>query len=563
MVATELLNRREIALVLILTLIGAAVRFWGEGRLGLNHFDEGAYAITAIELTNPSAWGENIEGIIPYSPLGFPCLVAVSYLLLGISDLSAILVSQAAGILTIPLVAWLGRRAFGPGIGAAAAAFATFSGPHVAFSRMALTDATFLFTFLLAIALGASFLERPRITSAVLFGIAVGVAQNVKYNGWLAGAIVLAAVPFVHPPRGDRGRSLVRALAFGAVAAGCAALVYWPWFHYVQGTRGGYRALLAHHASYTTGWRQWLPNLRQQLDQSIALSGPMGLKLSWAGFAAALAWLCFRIVNHERDPRFIRASWSPFIIDPLIVFFVFGGVPTLLWWTGLASLPWLLHRDHPRVVVLGVWWVAFTLLTPFYHTYARLWLPLEAAGWLITSGGFAMLIARFPNSRGRLTDPVRPFITRVWIAVVVLALIHRFGMSRAIAPMPGLLGPSDSLRAAVYSLIDDKNVAGKRIRTLVRPPILFYFALKRQPAKRMQTVDGMVRGLEKGELGLIDDVLLAEQRGPAVSEIGERWHIDKITPFDLPPTTALDVWPGFVAEKKSARQSRLYLLKAR
>ena len=38
------------------------------------------------------------------------------------------------------------------------------------------------------------------------------------------------------------------------------------------------------------------------------------------------------------------------------------------------------------VIVLYTGWVTLSLLTPFYHPYARLWLPLEAFGWLFMAG---------------------------------------------------------------------------------------------------------------------------------------------------------------------------------
>ena len=56
----------------------------------------------------------------------FRCLVGLSYLVLGVGDLAAILVSIGAGTLTIPVAAWLSRRTFGPGAGAAAAGLPRF-----------------------------------------------------------------------------------------------------------------------------------------------------------------------------------------------------------------------------------------------------------------------------------------------------------------------------------------------------------------------------------------------------------------------------------------------------
>ena len=57
---------------------------------------------------------------------------------------------------------------------------------------MALTDASFLLFWLVAIAMGQRFLERPNPARAVSLGLAVGLAQLFKYNGWISGAIVVA-----------------------------------------------------------------------------------------------------------------------------------------------------------------------------------------------------------------------------------------------------------------------------------------------------------------------------------------------------------------------------------
>ena len=129
---------RENLVVIAVTLVGALVRLWSPGRLGLVHFDEGIYALAGLWSLSPRGLGALDPTVIAYAPPGFPLLVGLSYLVFGVRDLAAILVSIAAGILTIPVAAWLSRRTFGPGAGAVAAAFTALSGPHIAFSRMAL-----------------------------------------------------------------------------------------------------------------------------------------------------------------------------------------------------------------------------------------------------------------------------------------------------------------------------------------------------------------------------------------------------------------------------------------
>src|SRR5438105_690430 len=117
-------HRRELTVVLALTAVGAVIRLWSVGRLGLTHFDEGIYAISGLWVLGPSGLVGIDPMVIPYAPPGFPVLIGISYAIFGVSDLSAIAVSLAAGILTVPVVGWVGRRTFGPGAGAASAALA-------------------------------------------------------------------------------------------------------------------------------------------------------------------------------------------------------------------------------------------------------------------------------------------------------------------------------------------------------------------------------------------------------------------------------------------------------
>src|SRR5262249_41426911 len=116
------ISRREAVAVLVMTLAGAALRLWSVGRLGLTHFDEGIYALSGLWALSPRGLSDLDPLVIPYAPPGLPILIGLAYAVLGASDLSAIAVSLACGILTIPAAAWIGLRTFGPGAGAAAAA---------------------------------------------------------------------------------------------------------------------------------------------------------------------------------------------------------------------------------------------------------------------------------------------------------------------------------------------------------------------------------------------------------------------------------------------------------
>ncbi len=369
---------REVLIVGLLTVAGAVLRLWGLPRLGLSQFDEGIYAIAGLWSVSPRGLASLDPTLIPYAPPGFPILVGIAYLGLGVSDLAAILVSILAGTLTIPAAAWLARRTSGAGAGAAAAALVAFSGFHVAFSRVALTDASVLLCWILGLVCGQRFLERPRLSSAIALGLSVGLAQWFKYNGWLLGvfAVLAACLGILVDPK-ERHRPRIRAVSgFGLLAVLLAVAVYWPWFAFVE-SHGGYAGLLKHHQSYMGGLSSWPPHLRLQLEQMAALSGGPAWNLT--EYLAAV--ICCELVLHAPGrPNRQRTLFVVAIFS--LVFLVF---PCFYWLLGAG---WVLDRRqwrNPGRRLLAEAWLGLSILTPIYHHYARLWLPLLFLGWIMTA----------------------------------------------------------------------------------------------------------------------------------------------------------------------------------
>ncbi len=328
---------REILVVIAFTVIGGLLRLWSIGRLGLSHFDEGIYVASGLWIFSRHGILDLDPTLIAYAPPGFPFLIGAAYFVLGASDLSAILVSIALGTLTIPAVAWLAHRTFGSGAGGVAAAFFALSGAHVAFSRMALTDVSFLLVWVLALVQGLRFLEKPCALRAVLLGLAVGTAQLFKYNGWLAGATVVlsAAVSLALHPGQWRARLTVATWGWGLLAAFVAALVYWPWFAFVE-SHGGYGALLAHQRGYLGGVTSWPGHLAVQLAEARALSGG-ATWLAAAGLAAGAAILLIGFDNANRA----RGAEVIFLVTLLLA--SLRVTPDLAWWVPLIWLPLLLR----------------------------------------------------------------------------------------------------------------------------------------------------------------------------------------------------------------------------
>ncbi len=304
---TGSIRTREILVVIAFTVIGGLLRLWSIGRLGLSHFDEGIYAASGLWIFSRNGILDLDPSLIAYAPPGFPFLIGIAYFVLGASDVSAILVSIVAGTLTIPAVAWLAHRTFGSGAGGVAAAFLALSGAHVAFSRMALTDTSFLLVWVLALIQAQRFLEKPCALRAGLLGLAVGLAQLFKYNGWLAGAAVVlsAAVWMVLHPAQWRTALTAATWGWGILAACVAALVYCPWFAFVQ-SHGGYSALLAHQRGYLGDFASWPGQLAVQLAQARMLSG--GAYWILAGALAAGAAIVLIGINSRQKEAQVRRS---------------------------------------------------------------------------------------------------------------------------------------------------------------------------------------------------------------------------------------------------------------
>jgi 4-amino-4-deoxy-L-arabinose transferase-like glycosyltransferase len=540
--------------VAFLTLAGAVIRFWGLGQLGLNHFDEGIYAISGLWAVSPGSLAGLDPTVISYAPGGFPFLAGLAYLGLGVSDVAAIFPSIVAGTLTIPAVGWLARRTFGPGAGAPTAALAAVSGFHAAYSRMALTDASFLLCWVLALVAGQRFLERPGLIRALVLGTAVGLAQWFKYNGWLAGTVVALAalLGIAVDPRERRPARLVVVWGMGLIAVAAAMAIYGPWFAFVE-NHGGYAALLRHHGSYMGGPSTWFDHWRLQLEQETALSGG----LVWNLAAAIAAGLAVGSIGASRSIS-KRLKWtlllSLSIVAPLSV------APALPWWLGI---PWLLYRwdiDRAGERLLLVTWTGLSILTPFYHPYARLWLPLAAIGWVLVGGLLSWAMRRVLEETGEPRGP-RPPWSRWRLSATALCLtlgtLQGLALLRAScfnSNLPGPMSPSRgrSLRVAADALVQDLPADAPGLRLLARPAVTFYLGRK-VPVQVEPDLDHLVSDKGGGAWALVDEVQLRQEGDSraARARMLDRWDRVAEYPTALTLPTLLDVDPGAARSGRS------------
>ncbi|WP_435007455.1 ArnT family glycosyltransferase [Tundrisphaera lichenicola] len=560
---------RETLGVAVVTVLGAALRLWPPGRFGLSHFDEGIYAMVGAWAQVPGGLAALDPMLIPYAPPGFPISIGLVSLLIGPTDLSAMAVSVMAGTLTIPLIAYLGRRIFGPGVGLTSAVFCALSGPHLAFSRIALTDASFLLAWLVAMVVSIRFLERPGPVRALGLGLSVGLAQQFKYNGWLTSGIVLgsAFLGILLRREDRRPAAMARVFGWGLVAAGVAWLVVWPWFRFVE-DHGGYSALLRHQRSYLGGFETWWPHLKVQSEQAVALSGGRPLILFTLVMAGIARW---RMSPPDDPPESTIRRVCTVCFGPLVAW-VFLDAP---YWLGLIMAPWLLDSREVGPRVLGVWWLILSVITPFYHPYARLWLPLEALNWILIGW---LVVRGIPTIRaasrifGRKGE--RPWFRHPPLIYVLATLAIGVYLTRTTASraeiLPGLLDPSDSLRRASAQVGArlPEDVAG--LRLLVRPPVTYYLS-GRIALYPMAGSDGLLIPSDPRLWALVDSTILRSEAGQTsdrsavrlLARFADRWELVEEFPSTMTLPTLLDLDPAAARSASPDRSAPLWLLRPR
>lgn len=546
---------RSAALVAAFAVVGLLLRLWGLGRLGLIHFDEGIYAIAGLWSLSPQGLAAIDPTVIPYAPPGFPFLVGLSYSILGAADVSAILVSVLAGALTIPAAAWLAGRTFGIEAAAPAAALAALSGFHVAFSRMALTDASFLLCWLVGLIIAQRFLERPTAGAGIVLGVAVGVAQLFKYSGWTLGAATilgLIAVAIGDPSRRDSVYQ-ARAWGFGFLGAVVALAIYAPWFLFVE-SHGGYSALMAHHGGYVGSVGSWLPRWRVQLEELSALSG--GFPWNAGGWLLALGAVIAGSLRNESRPRVGRLAMLALVVGTGVI------APTWLWWVGLAQLLVWRRDASPGLRLLGVSWLGLSILTPFYHPYARLWLPIQSLGWVAAAGLMAELLTREDSRPER--SPARFSLVA---ACCLGALLQGLVLIKTPASADRGVGPlasSDSLRRAVAATLAELPEEASGLRVLARPPVIYYLA-GRAEARVEPDWESLASG-RSGRWALVDWAQLRQSADAeeAATRLLEHWEKVGEQPTTLNLPTLLDIDPSAArTARPTEADAPLWLLRRR
>jgi len=558
--------RLTLILVGLATLISFPLRVWPVGRLGFNQFDEGIYGMAASWVFQPGSLSAIDPSLIAYAPPGYPILVGLASFFLGSSDQPSFLVSATLGSLTVPVAAWISGRLFGPRAVVISAWCVCFSGPHIAFSRIGLTDTSFLLFFTFGLAAGIRFLETPRFGTALILGVLVGVAQQFKYNGWLVGGLVIVTAilgPLVSKVEREP-RRLLRIGAWGGFAVLVSWIIVYPWFRFVE-DHGGYSALLKHQRSYLTGPTAWRPNLLDQANQAVGLAGPAWLTLI-SGLAISLAnWLISTNPDQGEGRRILGSIGVGGTITSLLA------APIT---SGFIFAPRLLADPRVGARLVGSGWLVLLVLSPFYHPYARLWLPFEMIHWIVLGGLAAWLgDLRFvdaPPNRHRLRRGlVIGSLGLVGLGFLSVGPGFPFASSGPLGH-DGLFDPSDSLRFVAADVAKRVPPQVRGLRTLVRPALSFYLA-GRVPASPQGDLDSFKRRPDHQWWGLVDSALLSSELGspgrPAhrspLEPIMATWELVAEFPSTTSLPTAFDLDPNHSRRPRDRSLTYLWLLRPR
>ena len=423
-------------------VLGFLLRTWALDREAVEHFDEGVYASV---LWHDGAFQAPYPALEFYAPPLLSSGIELCSVIPGLQRYAPFVPAVICGTLTV-LALWLLARAwFGKAAGIFIAAIVSLSDFHIIYSRMAMTDVPCLLWIVGSVFLGTLSIQRQSFRTAAFSGFVCGLAWWTKYTGWLPLAILFSGTSLWWIWTGRKQVGALRTLQLLGTIAVTAAVTFAPWWWHLQSV-GGYSAVAANHVSYLGGWNAWTQNLAAQLTCQFWLDGTcgsisLGLGMIAAGGYRWVAGECstWNTIASNSGPqdsagkaernaavryvawsvllRFIFAAlaltvialriWTPLMLACIAI----GGFGGLFLWpvlgrlwdrskkgdlspTSEGSLP-LCQTDlesSPRIdPALGLcttlaWFVGLLLVTPLYHPYSRLLLPLLAAVWLAAAG---------------------------------------------------------------------------------------------------------------------------------------------------------------------------------
>ena len=331
---------------ILFLLAFAAVFAWrarGFDRTGLVHYDEGVYAVTAEAVRTGRGSAEFHPQQALHAPPLHPWCSGTLARIAGIPAAEALRVwSLATGAAAVALLLFGVRRSAGRAAAATGAFLAASDESLALWSRSGMTDAFFSAALVFAALTYAAAEKRRSLALALLFGLAAGVASNVKYVGWLVvvAAAIGAAPRFANASREDRRGMVIRLAAATVVALLCKL----PYALSLAGTATDASAIAGQHDRFIDA-AHW-----------------------WRSFVAQCGY-------HALDAGvFARAA------AVLVVF-------------AASCLPRLRRRvaEDPFLATATAAALLWFLLVPVYHPYPRLMVPLLTFAYATTGGVIGLL----------------------------------------------------------------------------------------------------------------------------------------------------------------------------
>ncbi len=260
--------------------------------------------------------------------------------------------------------------------------------------------------------------------------------------------------------------------------------------------------------------------------------------------------------------------------------------PDLAWWVPLFWLPLALRAtktvlSKPLILVYSGWLI-LALLTPFYHPYARLWLPLQAFECVVLAGLIARVHSAIEGSTSAVLEKSNPPLTRpswlLYAFTLVISVAFSFHFLASYHPrpnvqpgvppqdttLPGVLAPTDSLKSASASIAHDLPTTVKNLRVLARPPVTFYLGQTATiPIETQADLSALLRPGDASTWALFDTAIIRQDEDRSVEQnrSAADWVLVRAIPTPLSLPVLLDIDPAVATTWKTGVQVELRLMR--
>ncbi len=375
---------RQRALLAVILLGGAALRFWAIG-FGLPYPEARPDETTIVITSTGLLYGGMNPHFFHWPSLMFYIVAAVYRIGWEIGHLQghfvlkfdmfkdaavhagpyimvARVIAAASGTLTIWLVYKLALRLFDRLTAITAAFFVAAAFLHVRDSHFGVTDVPMTALVVAAMLPLATLLGDPsRVKTWVFAGALAGLAASTKYNGGVVAASGVA-VAMVHLAGGDATarRDAVRGLAAYAGAALIAFLAGTPyalldWPHFIEGLRFDASHLMEGHGVVLgRGWRYHLTfSLWYGMGAPLLFAALAGLAVVWRSWRKAILLCSFPLLYFFVVGR----GYTVFVryITPVVPFLCLAAAIFVVELTRRIVAPARLPGAVAAIAVLIVW----------------------------------------------------------------------------------------------------------------------------------------------------------------------------------------------------------------